>query len=115
MTEKLDARALGRSLNGFDEIAIRKMFGDTFEKLEGMFAGRALYFIHLRREGQADGDAYKGSMNATVGELEELFGSEDAEGNDGGSTTPTTDTTQPIEPSPTSSSAAGSRTPLTSI
>jgi len=96
----IDAIAMGRSLNGYEEIAIRKLFGDAFENLSGMFAGRSLYFVHLRREGATDAEAYKASMTATVGELDDMFRSPDAEGNPDGSTT----TTTAIGPTPISSS-----------
>lgn len=98
MSEKINAIKMSRSLTGFDEIAIKKLFGSSFEKLEGMFAGRSLWFIKLRREGVSDKDAFKAAMDVTIGELEDVFDSTvDAEGNDQGST----QTETSIEPTQT--------------
>jgi len=84
---RIDARDMSRSLTGFDEIAIRKAFGDAFESLKGMFAGRSLVFVHFRRDGMKDADAHRRSLELTVGELEIIFrNDEDAEGNADGST-----------------------------
>lgn len=85
--ERIDAQVMARSLNGYDEIAIKKAFGASFEDLEGMFAGRSLYFIKLRRDGAKDPEALKAAMMATIGELEDRFRSSDAEGNEDGLTT----------------------------
>jgi hypothetical protein len=96
---KLDARAMSRTLTGFDEIAIKQRYGAPWDSLDGMFAARALMFVQMRRDGSTDGQAYRASMEATIGQLNVLFGytpdgdapDEDAEGNEDGPTTTMTD------------------------
>jgi hypothetical protein len=79
---KRNAREFSRSLTGFDELAIMKAFRKPWTELEGMFAGRALLFVQLRRDGAKDADAYRVSMEITAGDIEDLFSIPDAEGNE---------------------------------
>ena len=64
------------TLNGFDEIAIRKAFGATVEQLSGsdrlQFA-RALVFVAKRREGATDKEAHDAAQALTMGELGDYF------------------------------------------
>lgn len=60
------------SLNGFDEIAVTTRFGATIAELRSdpVTLGRALAFVHMRRQAQgqpgADESAYQGAMNLTI-------------------------------------------------
>jgi hypothetical protein len=73
MTEKIDAEAFTRTLTGFDEIAVRKAFGASFDELEGTLNPRALLFIQYRRHDMKDFEAYKAAMEIMLGDLEQLF------------------------------------------
>jgi hypothetical protein len=87
MTQIIDAREFAQTLTGFDELAIKKFFRDTFENLDGMLAPRSLIFVLFRREGNTDGDAYTRSMNLTIGQVDTYFVTgEDSEGESDGST-----------------------------
>jgi len=80
------------SLNGFDEIAIAARFGEKIGELrnEPITCGRALAFVHYRRQGQNDGDAFTAAQTLTMREVTEFFAPEakgddaaaSAEGND---------------------------------
>ena len=60
------------SLNGFDEIAVTIRFGATLGELRSdpVTLGRALAFVHMRRQAQgqpgADESAYQGAMSLTI-------------------------------------------------
>lgn len=60
------------SLNGFDEIAVVARFGATIAELrtDPVTLGRALAFVHMRRNAQgqpgADESAYQGAMALTI-------------------------------------------------
>lgn len=76
------------SLTGFDEIAIAARFGEPVTKIQradAMQAGRALAFVHYRRAGMNDHDAYNAALGLTLREVSEFFQPEpvapDAEGN----------------------------------
>ena len=64
-----------QGINGFDEIAIGRSFGEDLSDLRRkpfMFV-RALVFVHLRRGGAKDGEAHKQAMNLTMSDLEGYF------------------------------------------
>lgn len=63
------------SLNGFDELAVAKAFGSDVAELREapMRFMRALAFIHRRREGDKDAEAYKAAMNLTIEEAGNYF------------------------------------------
>ena len=98
------------SLTGFDEMAIKKAFGDTITNLSSndqMMFARALVFIAKRREGLADGPAKNAALEMTFGEVTRYF-AEDVE------TTPEEPETEsgkgglPLGPTLTSSPASAS-------
>lgn len=78
--ERPDLDELAESLNGYDQLAIRTMFGITFDQVEEdmvMFM-RAMAFVHYRREAGAQGpkndkEAYRRSMELTMRELVKVF------------------------------------------
>lgn len=63
------------SLNGFDEIAIFKAFKLDLSAMEerGFLAIRSCIFVHMRRLGSSDADAYQAAMMLPVKELETYF------------------------------------------
>lgn len=75
------------SLNGFDEIAIASHYGQKIgdmREADVITTGRALAFVHMRRQGQRDKEAHEASMTLTMREVVEYFAPEpkpDAEGN----------------------------------
>lgn len=77
---KLGLRDVIRSFSGFDEKAIERFFGKAVEDLSGTTMGRAAFFILQRRSGVEDGEAYKASMLATIGEVDDTFASDEGDG-----------------------------------
>lgn len=65
------------NLTGFDEIAIKKTFNASVDQLDRIALVRALAFVHKRREGAKDGEAYKAAMSMPQGELRTYFADED--------------------------------------
>ena len=75
----LDMDEMANSLNGFDQIAIKKMFGDTLSNIgqsDATMFMHVLYFVHLRREGMNDKDARQTALAVPLKELSEKFGAE---------------------------------------
>ena len=78
------------SLTGFDEIAIAARFGEKIGALrdDPITCGRALAFVHYRRQGERDAEAHTTAMNLTMREVVEFFAPEvddpeaSAEGNE---------------------------------
>lgn len=73
--ELLDADALSKSINGFDQIAIRQMFRERLDQLAAdstMFM-RALLFVLAKRDGANDGDAYRSVMLLPLDEVVDRF------------------------------------------
>lgn len=63
-TADLSPSAMVGSMTGFDEVAVAKAFGQPIEELRPrpfMFL-RALAFVHERRAGRKDPDAYRTVM-----------------------------------------------------
>lgn len=77
MTEQLTVEQMAETLTGFDEIAIGQFFGADPTKLKGTMGPRSLVFVQLRREGAADGDAFKQSMNMPLKEVMGSFADEE--------------------------------------
>lgn len=73
--ERLSANALAETLNGFDEIAISKAFGEDISELRSKPFSflRALIFIEQKRNGSKDAIAYKAAMEVRTVELDEYF------------------------------------------
>ena len=71
-----------RSINGFDEIAVRQFFdGKDPAGLDGGAFARSIAFILLRRDGEDDRNAYNRVMALTTGALDDMFRpDEDPEG-----------------------------------
>jgi hypothetical protein len=67
---KLDMEALSRSLTGFDEIAIQQRFGADFTALPGTLTARSLLFVHHRRGGMSDADAWTTVMGMSIDDVE---------------------------------------------
>jgi hypothetical protein len=63
------------SLNGFDEIAIAANFGARIHDLreDPITGGRALVFVHQRRLGLTDPEAFKTCMGLTMKEVVAYF------------------------------------------
>lgn len=72
-TQRLSAEAFTRSLNGFEELAIQRMFKAGLGDLRDTMAPRALLFVQNKREGMKDADAFKASMEMTLGDMETRF------------------------------------------
>lgn len=66
------------SLNGYDEIAIATHFGARITDLrdDPISGGRALAFVHQRRGGLRDPDAYAACMALTMQEVVDYFAPE---------------------------------------
>lgn len=62
-------------LNGFDEIAIAARFGEKVGALRNdpIALGRALAFIHYRRDGLNDAAAHEAALTLTLREVVEFF------------------------------------------
>jgi hypothetical protein len=69
-----DAEAFTRSLTGFDEVAIKRMFAAPLGELDGGLIPRALLFIADRRTGANDADAFRRVMELPLGDVEARFG-----------------------------------------
>lgn len=87
-TEKIDLGELSQSLTGFDQVAIRLRFGTRLEDLmeDTMTFMYALYFVHLRRQGAKDADAYSQAMSLPLSQISEVFKGADADDEDEGPT-----------------------------
>lgn len=73
--ELLDADAVAKSINGFDQIAIRQAFRERLDQLAAdstMFM-RALLFVLERRGGSSDSDAFRAVMNLPLDDVVERF------------------------------------------
>ena len=73
------AEDLFKSLNGFDEIAITRAFGEDLSVLRAkpFTFVRALVFVDLKRGGATDGEAHKQAMSLTMADLESYFASDE--------------------------------------
>jgi hypothetical protein len=73
-----------RSLDGFDEIAIEQKFHAEVSALSELKTMRALVFVIKRREGKSDQTAFAEVMKMSIGQVGDVFESEeiDDEGND---------------------------------
>lgn len=98
---RIDAQEYARTLTGFDEIAIEKAFRKDLDDLSGNMSVRALMFVKLRRDGEKDGPAYTAAMQATAGQLRDMWspGDEAQAGGDQGKAAPGPE----LEPGQTSS------------
>lgn len=73
--ELLNADEVSKSLNGFDQIAIRQMFRERVDQVAAdtaMFL-RALLFVLERRSGANDSDAFRIAMNLPLNEVYDKF------------------------------------------
>jgi hypothetical protein len=61
-TPKIDPQEIVDSVNGFDEVAIIRAFGQPLDTLTGTLTLRALVFLVERRGGMKDIDAYQSVM-----------------------------------------------------
>lgn len=75
MTSDKSVEEMVESLNGFDEIAIERAFGEVISlgKDKPMTLLRALVFTAHRREGLPDKDAKQAAMEATIRDLNDYF------------------------------------------
>lgn len=71
------ANEVFESLNGFDEIAIKKMFGQTMNSLTGpdeaVMWHRALIFTEQRRAGLNDHAAWEHAMGLALADVKGYF------------------------------------------
>ena len=73
--ELLDADAIAKSINGFEQIAIRNLFRARLDQIaedQTMFL-RALRFVLAKREGMRDPDAFTAAMSLTLEEVVDGF------------------------------------------
>jgi hypothetical protein len=75
VSDKIDLTELSRSITGFDQVAVRTRFHDRLENLmdDGLMFMRVMYFVHLRRNGAKDADAFNQCMAVPLSELTDLF------------------------------------------
>ena len=75
MTSDKSMGEVFESLNGFDEIAIERAFGQDISTLKDKptLAMRALFFTEKRREGLSDKDAKQAAMESALSELTDYF------------------------------------------
>ena len=72
----LDMDEMANSINGFDQIAIKKAFGDSLANIgqtDSTMFMHVLYFVHLRRQDMKDADARLTSLNMPLKTLTEMF------------------------------------------
>lgn len=77
-TTVLDLDEMANSLDGWDELAVKKFFKDSLSNIgkeDAMAFMRVLYFVHLRKGGVKDPDAYNAAMGMSLKALGETFGS----------------------------------------
>ena len=77
MSIEQTAEEFAESLNGFEEIAIRKQFGHEIDDLPGSMGGRAMVFTHLVRTGKPVEEAYKGCMLLGLKDVDAYFAEDD--------------------------------------
>lgn len=84
VAEKIDPDALAKSLNGFEEIAIRAMFRAKLEDLaqDSTMFMRALVFVMHKRGGMKDSDAFQTVMATALDEVVAQFGAPEEESAD---------------------------------
>jgi hypothetical protein len=70
--EQFDLEEKLLSLDGFEEIAIAKMFGNRVEKLSETEMVRAVVFTLAIREGSERNTAFQYAMKTPLGELHDL-------------------------------------------
>jgi len=70
--EQFDLEEKLLSLNGFEEIAVSKMFGNRIEKLSETEMVRAVVFTLAIREGAERNAAFQDAMKMSMGELNDL-------------------------------------------
>lgn len=73
MSELIEAEAFTRTLTGFDELGIKRVFGSSLGDLEGGLVPRALLWVAERRDGMNDTDAYRFVMEMPLGDVETRF------------------------------------------
>lgn len=93
MSEKIEAEKFTRSLTGFDEIGIKRVFGVALGDLEGGLVPRALLWVAERRGGMSDADAFRKVMEMPLGDIEERFTGDDEDVELGKATTTETPST----------------------
>lgn len=79
----MSANALTETLNGFDEVAISKAFGQDISDLrtKPLLFLRALIFIEQKRSGAKDAVAYKAAMEVRTVDLDHYFPDDPEDGN----------------------------------
>lgn len=77
-TELLDPDVVSRSIDGFEQIAIRQTFRERLDQLaaDGTMFMRALLFVVAKRAGMNDGDAYRNVMLLPLDEVVGRFKSD---------------------------------------
>lgn len=84
--EILDIETIAESMDGWDQIAMRKYFNEKFDELakDGLMFARACLFIHLRRDkstgvpnSAVDKEAFREAMGMPLGTLQKMIPDED--------------------------------------
>lgn len=78
--ELLDADVVAKSINGFEQIAIRNVFREKLDQVaaDGTMFMRALLFVLAKRDGAGDGDAFRTVMLLPLDEVVGRFKGDDA-------------------------------------
>jgi len=73
--ELLDSEALFRSINGFEQIAVEQHFRTKIEVIanDAFTLMRALLFVVEKRDGMADGDAFRNVMLLRLDDVTSRF------------------------------------------
>lgn len=73
--ERPGLEELAESLNGWEELAVQKMFGFSIDKFEehGTLGIRALAYVEIKREGTNDKVAHQAAMDLTLRQLVERY------------------------------------------
>lgn len=79
MNKREKANEVIGSFTGFDEISIEKAFGRDFGALNATMTMRAMAFVHHRRAGSTDKEAYQKAMAAPLREVRDLFDDDEEE------------------------------------
>lgn len=77
----LDPDVISRSIDGFEQIAIRQTFRERLDQLaaDGTMFMRALLFVLAKRDGLPDGDAYRNVMLLHLEDVVSRFRGDDSD------------------------------------
>lgn len=78
MSDKPTVEDTVRSVTGFDDIAVERMFGKELTDLSPVRLTRALVFVLKRRDGMNDADAFRACMEMGIGEVDGEFADDES-------------------------------------